>query len=134
MNDEHTAQPAVIYCRVSDTKQVTHGHGLESQESRCRDYANAKGYAVEMVFPDDVTGGGDFMNRPGMVALLSYLDAQPGKNYVIIFDDLKRFAGDTIFHWQLRKALHERGATPECLNYTFDDSPEGEFAENIFAA
>ena len=32
------------------------------------------------------------MKRPGMVALLSYLDAQPDQNYVVIFDDLKRFA------------------------------------------
>ena len=85
-------QHAVIYCRVSSKKQATEGHGLDSQESRCREYAESKSYHVDVAFPDDVSGGGDFMKRPGMVALLSYLDAQPHENYVVIFDDLKRFA------------------------------------------
>ncbi len=127
-------QSAIIYCRVSSHSQVKHGHGLESQESRCRKYAEAQGYNVEAVFPDDVSGGGDFMNRPGMVALLSFLSAQPEKNYVIIFDDLKRFARDTEFHRKLRRELTARGAVPECLNFKFEDTPEGEFIETIMAA
>ena len=127
-------QPAVIYCRVSTTKQATEGHGLDSQESRCREHAAAKGYVVEAVFPDDVSGGGDFMKRPGMLALLSYLDAQPDKDYVVIFDDLKRFARDTEFHIKLRRAFKARGAMVECLNFKFDDTPEGEFIETVLAA
>ena len=74
------------------------------------------------------------MNRPGMVALLSYLDAQPSKNYVIVFDDLKRFARDTEFHIKLRREFLTRGARIECLNFKLDDSPEGKFVETIFAA
>ncbi|MFK7943658.1 MAG: recombinase family protein [Paracoccaceae bacterium] len=58
----------IIYCRVSSVKQCTSGAGLDSQEHRCRQYAEQKGYAVEAVFPDDVSGGGDFMQRPGMRA------------------------------------------------------------------
>ena len=125
---------AIIYCRVSSVAQVKRGHGLESQETRCRQHAEANGYHVEAVFPDDVSGGGDFMNRPGMVALLSFLDAQPDKSYVVIFDDLKRFARDTEFHRKLRRELAARGATPECLNFRFEDTPEGEFIETIMAA
>ncbi|WP_373086912.1 recombinase family protein [Sneathiella sp.] len=125
---------AVIYCRVSTTRQKTEGGGLESQEHRCRQYADAQGYGVEAVFPDDASGGGDFMNRPGMVALLSYLDAQPDKNYVVVFDDLKRFARDTEFHIKLRREFQVRGARIECLNFKLDDSPEGKFVETIFAA
>ncbi len=37
---------AVIYCRVSSPKQVKEGHGLQSQETRCREYAKHKGYKV----------------------------------------------------------------------------------------
>ncbi len=127
-------QPAVIYCRVSSKKQKTEGHGLDSQESRCRDYAATRGYDVEAVFPDDVSGGGDFMNRPGMVNLLRYLDAQTDKSYIVIFDDLKRFARDTEFHIKLRREFDQRGAKVECLNFTFDDTPEGQFIETILAA
>ena len=127
-------QKAIIYCRVSSTKQTTEGTGLQSQELRCRRYAADKGYDVAAVFPDDASGGGDYMQRPGMVALLSFLDAQPDENFVVIFDDLKRFARDTVFHLQLRQALDARGAQVECLNFTFEDTPEGQFIETILAA
>jgi site-specific DNA recombinase len=125
---------ALIYCRVSSHKQATEGHGLDSQELRCRQYAEGLGYEVEAVFPDDVSGGGDFMKRPGLVALLSYLDAQPHKRYVVIFDDLKRFARDTEFHIALRRAFQRRKARIECLNFKFEDTPEGKFIETIMAA
>ena len=138
MAQERTEQTrvrnAVIYCRVSSTAQVRRGHGLESQEMRCREYAAAQGYQVNAVFPDDVSGGGDFMERPGMVALISFLRAQPDKSYVVIFDDLKRFARDTEFHIKLRRTLNEVGARIECLNFRFEDTPEGEFVETIMAA
>ena len=119
---------------MSDRKQKTHGSGLESQEQRCRKYADERGYTVEMVFPDDISGGGDFIKRPGMRAMLAYLEAQAGKPYVVIFDDLKRFARDTRFHLELRNELASRGAVPECLNFKFEDSPEGKFIETMMAA
>ncbi len=127
-------QQAVIYCRVSSKSQEDDGHGLHSQETRCREFADAKNYNVSAVFPDTISGGGDFMKRPGMVALLSFLDAQPDERFVVIFDDLKRFARDTRFHLDLREAFRARGATIECLNFKFDDTPEGEFIETIMAA
>lgn len=125
---------AVIYCRVSSKKQSNEASGLDSQEFRCRQYAVDQGYSVEAVFPDDVSGGGDFMNRTGMVALLRYLDRQTGKDYVVIFDDLKRFARDTEFHIRLRRELQLRNASVECLNFRFEDTPEGKFVETVFAA
>lgn len=131
---KNTPTKAIIYCRVSDPKQKLQGSGLDSQEFRCRQYAAEKNYAVEEVFHDDVSGGGDIAKRRGMVALLSYLEKNRETNYVVIFDDLKRFARDFRFHWKLRDAMAEFGVRPECLNYTFDDSPEGEFMEALFAA
>ncbi len=125
---------ALIYCRVSSKKQARNGSGLSSQEHRCRQYAEAKGYLVEEVFPDDVTGGGDFMKRPGMMQLLKYLDDHPQYNYVVIFDDLKRYARDVEFHLKLRRAMLERDAKRECLNFNFEDTPEGKFNEIISAA
>lgn len=133
-NNNQEGTCAVIYCRVSSTKQKTEGSGLESQEHRCRQWAAAQGYQVEAVFPDDASGGGDLIKRPGMVALLSYLDAQPDKSYVVIFGDLKRFARDTEVHIKLRREFQQRGARIECLNFKLDDSPEGKFVETIFAA
>ena len=124
---------ALIYCRVSSKGQETDGHGLESQETRCRHYAEAKGYDVLAVFPDTMSGGGSFMKRPGMVALLSFLDAQPDEDFVVIFDDLKRASRDTRAFLDLRDAFRKRGTRVECLNFKFDDSPEGAFIETIIA-
>jgi site-specific DNA recombinase len=125
---------ALIYARVSTSKQVTDGNGLESQEHRCRQHAAMHGYTIEQVFADDASGGGDFMNRPALVSMLHYMDQNKQNSYVIIFDDLKRLARDTQNHLRLRQALALRGAKVECLNFKFEDTPEGEFIEKILAA
>ena len=127
---------ALLYCRVSSDRQAKEGHGLDSQEQRCRDYARMKGYDVEPdgVFRDSFTGGGDFMNRPGMSALLAYLEARPFKSYVVIFDDLKRLARDTSFYLKLRKEFQARGAKVESPNFNFEETDEGYFIETVLAA
>lgn len=127
-------QKAIIYCRVSSAKQSSEGHGLDSQEHRCREYAKQKGYEVVKVFRDSFTGGGDFMDRPAMASLLTYLDKDLVINYVVVFDDLKRFARDTVFHIKLRQTFSARNAKVECLNFTFEDTPEGYFIETVLAA
>ncbi len=126
-------KPAVIYCRVSSEKQATEGNGLTSQESSCRHYAVDHGYDVLKVFTDDYTGGGDFWKRPGITALLEFLDGQ-NEEIAVIFDDLKRFARDTMFHLQLRQELTSRNAVPRCPNFRFEETPEGHFVETIIAA
>ncbi len=61
-------QIAVIYCRVSSPAQVKKGDGLQSQETRCREYIGHKGYMVAQVFNDEGVSGG-VINRPGMQAI-----------------------------------------------------------------
>ena len=66
-------QTAVIYCRVSSIKQSTRGDGLASQETRCREFATYKGYAVAEVFKDDASGGLiDVSRPPGRTVVLSW--------------------------------------------------------------
>lgn len=69
-----------------------------------------------------------------MVAMLRFLSHHTRDDYVVIFDDLKRFARDTEFHIGLRKRLAAYNATVECLNFKFEDTPEGKFIETIIAA
>jgi|SRR3989338_444556 len=125
---------ALIYCRVSSDRQAKEGHGLDSQEHRCREYAKSKSYEVEDVFTDTFSGGGDFLKRQGMVALLHYIDKHPHRNYVVVFDDLSRFARDVAAHIRLRQEFDKRDTKIECPNFTFEDTPEGELVENIMAA
>lgn len=123
----------LIYCRVSSERQVKEGNGLESQEKRCRDHAKSKGYVVVAVFLDEGVSGRLF-DRPAMQKLIEYLDKHKAEKFIIIFDDLARFARDVQVHIQLKTELVARGAKLECLNFNFDDSPESEFAELVVAA
>ncbi len=133
-NNRYTDREGLVYVRVSSKKQEVEGHGRESQEARCKKELSSLGVTYLKTFPDTYSGGGDFIERPAMKALLEYIDAHPHKKFVVIFDDLKRFARDTIFHLKLRTALKARDTTPLCLNYKFDDSPEGMFVETVLAA
>jgi len=96
--DRKIIKDAVIYCRVSSKKQKLEGKGLKSQADRCRDYCEERNYRVTKVFGDDITGSGDFMKRPEMKKLIDYLSKNNHKDFVVVFDDLKRFARDTQFH------------------------------------
>ncbi len=125
---------ALVYCRVSSVRQSVEGSGLESQEQRCLSYASQNGYEIDRTFKDSFTGGGDFMLRPAMAAMIAYIDSKPYLQFIVIFDDLKRLARDTEYYIKLRAAFKMRGVEIYCLNYHFEDTPEGRFTETIFAA
>lgn len=124
---------ALIYCRVSSERQVNEGHGLDSQEQRCIRRASDMGLEVAKVFRDEGVSGGLF-DRPAMQQLIKYLDARLHENFIIIFDDLSRFARDVQVHIQLKSELISRGAKLECLNLKLDDTDESELVEIISAA
>ena len=123
----------LVYARVSSKKQEIEGTGLGSQEGRCKSDLLSLGVPYTDSFLDSYPGGGDFMNRPAMRDMLAYIDARPYKKFLVSFDDLKRFARDVEFHIKLRAAFAVRDVTLRCLNYNFDESPEGRFAELIMA-
>ncbi|MEM9231700.1 MAG: recombinase family protein [Pseudomonadota bacterium] len=125
---------ALIYCRASTKNQESDGHGLESQETRCRQHAAAKGYDVQAVFRDTVSGGVDVAKRPGVAALLSSIDAQPDKRFVVIVDDLKRVSRDTRAVLDLRDALCLRDVHLECPIMDLGETPEDALIETILAA
>ncbi len=128
------AKKAIIYVRVSSDRQRDDGSGLESQAHRCEQYARSLGVEVEHVFSDDMSGAGDATKRPGMASMLRLVKKHKGTPYVVIFDDLKRFARDTRGHLDLRELLKEINVEVASPNFKFDDTPEGEFIETIIAA
>ncbi len=129
----YVGREGLVYARVSSKRQETDGTGLQSQTGRCEKDLKLVGVPLDRVFADSFTGGGDFMRRPAMKALLTYIDAHPHKRFVVVFDDLKRFARDTEFHFKLKKAFRDRDVLLRCLNYTFGETPEEEFSELIMA-
>ena len=127
-----TAKKAVIYCRVSSIKQTTEGDGLSSQETRCREYIKHKGYTVDAVFKDDLTG--DVINRPGMQEMLKYVKRHRHDPRIIIIDDITRLARNIDTHLRLRRAIAEAGATLESPSIEFGEDSDSILVENLLAS
>jgi site-specific DNA recombinase len=108
MREKNKIKPklAAVCARVSDTKQVRDGDGLNSQVTRCREYAKRKGYDVGAVFKDDITG--KLVERPGMKAMLAYIRQHRGQGVVVIIDDISRLARDLQAHIELRSGTCQR--------------------------
>lgn len=131
--EDYQGREGLVYRRVSSKRQETDGNGLNSQEARCKNELHSLGVPYDRTFSDTYTGGGDFMMRPAMRELIAYIDANPHKRFVVIFDDLKRFARDTEFHLKLRTAFRKRDVLPRSPNFRFDETPEGRFVETVIA-
>lgn len=123
--------PAVIYCRVSDGKQVREGDGLRSQETRCREFASHRNHTVVEVFRDDVSGG--LIDRPAMKAMLTFLRRHRTTPHVVIIDDISRLARGVKAHMELRAAIALAGGVLESPTVEFGDDADSELQEYILA-
>ncbi|WP_299671766.1 recombinase family protein [uncultured Roseobacter sp.] len=126
------SQNAITYCRVSSVAQVEEGHGLESQETRCREYATRKGYAVIESFYERAVSGG-VADRPSFNAMLSYIKAQKDP-VVVVIDDISRLARDIESHWALRRTLEDMGGKLESPSLTFGEDSDSILVENLLAS
>ncbi len=122
---------AVIYCRVSSTKQTKVGDGLASQKTRCMEYANARGYKVLETFSDDASGS--LINRPAMKAMLAFLRKNRNAGLVVLIDDISRLARGVKAHIELRAAISVAGGTLESPSVEFGDDADSELQEYILA-
>ncbi|SEN51922.1 recombinase family protein [Nitrosomonas marina] len=130
---DNAKQNAVIYCRVSSAKQVREGHGLNSQETRCREYARHKGYDIAQVFQDEGVSGG-LIDRPGIKALLAFLKQNRNQAYVVIIDDISRLARGLEAHIQLRTAISGAGGKLESPSIEFGEDSDSQLVENLLAS
>ncbi len=132
MTSANSGSIAVIYCRVSSTKQTTRGDGLSSQETRCREYAGYRGHDVVKVFKDDASGG--LINRPGMKAMLTFLRSKRKHSPVVIIDDISRLARGLEAHLQLRAAIGNAGGSLESPSIEFGEDSDSILVENLLAS
>ena len=123
---------AVIYCRVSDPKQqTTRGSGLDSQETRCRQYASHRGYDIVNVFRDSVSGAS--RNRSELKALLKFLKKQK-ETHVVIVDDISRLARSVEAHIKLRLDIKTAGGKLESPSIEFGEDSDSILVENMLAS
>lgn len=121
---------AVTYARVSSTTQVVRGHGLDSQETRCLEYIQRKGYTFKAAFRNDMSGS--LVTRPGMQALLAYLRRNPGTR--VIIDDISRLARGLEAHLQLRAAISAAGGVLESPSIEFGEDSDAILVEHLLAS
>lgn len=131
-HNPHEARKAVIYARVSDHKQITRGDGLNSQETRCREFAAYKGYEIASVFKDDMSG--KFAARPGMDAMLAFLRRHRKNPHVVIIDDITRLARNLEAHIQLRSEISGAGGILESPSIEFGEDSDSVLVENLLAS
>lgn len=128
------ASVAVIYCRVSSVAQLQKGHGIGSQETRCREFARQKGYDVVEVFTDEAVSGG-LTDRPGIKTMLAYLKTHSKRrNLVVLIDDISRLARDIKAHLELRSAISAAGARLESPSVEFGEDSDSILVENLLAS
>jgi site-specific DNA recombinase len=124
---------AVIYCRVSDPKQVRDGHGLSSQTTRCNEYAQHKGYEVVEIFHEGGVSG-KLLDRPQMQAMLAFLKKHKRESYVVIIDDISRLARNIEAHIKLRAAIADAGAKLESPSIEFGEDSDSRLVEHLLAS
>jgi site-specific DNA recombinase len=120
---------AIGYARVSTKGQETDGDGLSSQEACIRDYARQKGYEIEKVFRETVTGKA--RNRPVMSELIRHLRKHKREGRIVIIDDISRFARGHRAHWPLRDELEGAGGILESPRLQFGDDPASVLLEGV---
>ena len=128
-----TSVQAVIYARVSSAAQMKRGDGIGSQLTRCKEYARYKGLEVIQTFQDDASGS--LANRPGMQAMLAFLNANRGPEPItVIIDDISRLARGIEAHLQLRTAIGEAGGLLKSPTIEFGEDSDSILVENMLAS
>jgi len=133
-NHKTKEKRAVIYRRVSSVGQTLKGHGLDSQETRCREFARVRSYLVEQVFSDEAVSG-SLIDRPGMREMLRFLRThQAQAQFVVIIDDISRLARDIRAHIELRTAIAATGAELESPSIEFGEGSDAQLVEHLLAS
>lgn len=114
---------AVIYCRSASTNQLKGDCNIKAQEKRFREFAKYKNYEIVQTFHDHDLSG-NFVDRPGITKLLSFLKSNYSHSpHVVIIDDISRLARDLQTHADLKKAISNAVGILETPNFTFRDTP-----------
>lgn len=119
------------YLRVSTEEQTRSGLGLDAQRETIRAEADRRGWEVEWVTDDGVSGGTAPANRPGLGSALA--EVSPGDVLVVAkLDRLSRSLVDFAF---LMEQARDEGWEVVALDLGVDTtSPAGEMMAGVMAS
>lgn len=76
---------AVIYARVSTSKQEKEGYSLQTQIEGCMKYAKSKNISVIKTFQDDISGATNLDERNGGLSLLKFVSGDQNIDTIIVW-------------------------------------------------
>ena len=128
VNGHGPKKRAVLYARVSTEEQARSGYSLAQQMEALRAYARRQGYEVLEEVTDPGQSGAS-LERPGMDRIRDLVAA--GGVSIVLAQDRDRFAREPAYLYLLKKEFEEHGAQLRSLNDRGDDSPEGQFTDDV---
>ncbi len=131
-NTSQKTMNAAIYTRVS-TKDQIEGYSLDSQEKICRTYCDKQEWKVIRLFQEQGESAKS-ADRTELIKLLDYCQSNKGKVDVVLVYKLDRVARNLADHTAIRASLARNNIVLRSATETIDDSSQGRFMENIFAA
>lgn len=119
---------AIIYSRVSTSRQESEGYSLRQQVEALREYARAEGYeVVEEV--QDADFSGSTLERPGLDRVRDLVES--GAADVVLAQDADRVSREPGDRAHLDVEFERQGAKIVALDDWDSDSPEGELLRFI---
>src|SRR5215216_4300582 len=119
---------AILYARVSTEEQASSGYSLAQQMEALREYAAREGCEVlEEVL--DRGQSGATLARPGMDRVRDLVTTTHVS--IVLAQDRDRFAREPAYLHLLKKEFEEHGTKLRSLNDRGDDSPEGQFTDDV---
>lgn len=76
---------AIVYVRVSTSKQEKEGYSLQTQIEGCMKYAKSKNISVIKTFQDDISGATNLDERSGGLSLLKFATSDQHIDTVIVW-------------------------------------------------
>ncbi len=126
------AQRTLGYCRVSTEEQAREGVSLEAQDEQIRKYCELYGLELVEVLRDEGVSGKS-MERPGMVELMSHVEA--GEVEAVVFYKLDRVGRNTVDVLSFAETLQKAGVALHSVTERIDTtSAHGEFFFTLLAA
>lgn|GEM_PF-6416019 len=83
-------------------------------------------------FSDGAVSGG-LLERPGVQKLLEFLATQ-SEPYIVLADDISRFARDNLVFALLKKTFSDLNSQMQTVNLHMEDSPEGDLIQAIMSS
>jgi len=126
-------QSALIYCRVSDKRQVDEGNSLATQEKQTREYTERAGYLLDRVFVERGESA-KTDDRKVLKEMLAYCQKQRGRIQVVVIPKIDRLSRNRDDYGALKAFLMRLHIRLESVGERIEDTPVGRFTESILAS